>query len=70
MMSTASSGALADVVRLGWASGAALALIKPEVSDTDLLDISATRTVRRDRGVHPTVPGCETAGWPGGAQPT
>ena len=35
MMSTPSSGAVADVVRLGWASGAALALIKPEVSDTD-----------------------------------
>ncbi|MFF4318722.1 AMP-binding protein [Streptomyces sp. NPDC001568] len=38
-MSIPSSEALAEVIRLGWASGAALALIKPEVGEADLLDI-------------------------------
>ncbi|MFD8999551.1 AMP-binding protein [Streptomyces sp. NPDC059582] len=38
-MSIPSSDALAEAIRLGWASGAALALIKPEVGDADLLDI-------------------------------
>ncbi|MEU0968325.1 AMP-binding protein [Streptomyces sp. NPDC005917] len=38
-MSIPSGDVLAEAVRSGWASGAALALIKPEVGEADLLDI-------------------------------